>query len=157
MQEWVAGWSWFVFCLWGPFLPTLFLSISVPLSFLLSHSLPVPRCQGKNIGQMPSGRGRSGGWRGPLCIFCTESFIKVFYTSQKSLSNLGRWMVCESLSRKPKLFLVFSAMFSENPMSELFMPIKSLRITASHCRQNRSEFCYCLKRWTWLVYQLMPR
>lgn len=128
-----------MFSFWGHFFP--FQSVYLCLS--LTHCQRLVAGKEQSF-QMPPEKGWPDGWR-VHCVYLYRIIYKVFYTSQKSISNLGCWAGSEPLCQQAcLLFLVFSAMFSENPMSELFMPIKNLKITASQCHQNRFEFCCCL-------------
>ena len=93
-----------------PFGAASFLSlISLSLSVLVSVCLSVSHCQcliaGKEQSiQMPSKKGRPAGWR-VHCVYLYRIIYKVFYTSQKGISNLGCWTGCEPLSRQAYCFL----------------------------------------------------
>lgn len=131
-----------MFSFWGHFFSSLFIFVCLGLCLSLTHCQCLIAEKEQSI-QMPSRKRRPDGWR-VHCVYLYRIIYKVFYTSQKSISNLGCWTGCEPLSRQAYCFLCLVQCLVRIQLSELFMPIKNLRITASHCRQNRCEFCCCL-------------
>lgn len=89
--------------------PLLSFPCSVSLSVFVCLSVHLSHCQcliaGKELSiQMPSKKGRPAGWR-VHCVYLYRIIYKVFYTSQKSISNLGCWTGCEPLGRQAYCFL----------------------------------------------------
>lgn len=131
-----------MFSFWGHFFSSLFILVCLSLCLSLTHCQRLVAGKEQLI-QMPSRKRRPDGWR-VHCVYVYRILYKVFYTSQKSIYNLGCWTGCEPLSRQDYCFLCLVQCLVRIQLSELFMPIKNLRTTASHCRQNKCEFCCCL-------------
>ena len=92
-----------------PFGATSFLSlfclfVCLRLSVCPSLSLPMSHCWERTVDSDAIQERKASWMEGPLCILY-RIIYKVFYTSQKSISNLGCWTGCEPLGRQAYCFL----------------------------------------------------